>query len=319
MSDGARRRRKFAVKVALSVLILAGVVAFIGPDKLRPALSALSLPAFGATLFAFLAVHTACAFKWRLFLRLTGAPLGAADALRAYGAGLFSNLFLPSMIGGDVVRAGLAMAATRRKEAVVLGGLVDRLSDFAALALLALGGIAALPAALASSGGSAEVGRRILGWFFGLVLAGAFVVLLALLAKPPRTWPTKARYLLLRAALAARKLGARPLAAAGAVLIGLAAQAALLLVNARLGEAMGLDAALSVWFVCWPLAKIAAMLPLSLAGLGVREAAFAALGARFGIAPATATAASLAWQGVLFAGSLVGGAGYAASRGRKVS
>ncbi len=314
MNDGARRRRKFVVKAGLSAAVLGAVVWWIGPQKLGPALAALTPAAFAATLAVFLCIHTAAAFKWRAFMSLAGAPLPPGMTLRAYGAGLFANLFLPSMIGGDVVRAGIAMQGARRKEAVVLGSLVDRLSDFAALALLALGGIAALPQAMADGGGSAELGRRILGWFAALCVGGVLALAIGLRLRPPSRWPTKARGLLLRSLLALRRAGRRKIAATTAVLVAVALQAALLLVNAELGRAMGLDATLPVWFVCWPLAKIAAMLPLSLAGLGVREAAFAALGSRFGIAPALATAVSLAWQGVLFSGGLVGGAGYAASR-----
>ncbi|HYC78653.1 MAG TPA: hypothetical protein VEI02_13590, partial [Planctomycetota bacterium] len=48
-------------------------------------------------------------------------------------------------------------------------------------------------------------------------------------------------------------------------------------------------------------------------GIGVREAAFAALCARFGVAPDAAAAASLAWQGVLAAGSLLAGVGWVAA------
>ena len=33
------------------------------------------------------------------------APFPPADALRCYAAGLFANLYLPSIVGGDVLRA----------------------------------------------------------------------------------------------------------------------------------------------------------------------------------------------------------------------
>ena len=69
------------------------------------------------------------------------AGLRGPDAVRCYAMGLFANLFLPSLVGGDVLRAGLIMGATRRRAAVILGSLADRGVDVAGLAfLLAIGG-----------------------------------------------------------------------------------------------------------------------------------------------------------------------------------
>ena len=64
------------------------------------------------------------------------------QAARCYLAGLFGSLFLPSLIGGDLVRAGMAMRIGRSKAGVLLGSLVDRSVDLVALGLLA--GIGAL-------------------------------------------------------------------------------------------------------------------------------------------------------------------------------
>ena len=57
----------------------------------------------------------------------------------------------------------------------------------------------------------------------------------------------------------------------------------------------------------WPLAKLLALVPLTLGGLGIREAGLVALLAPFG-APATlAVATGLAWESIIIAGGLVAG------------
>jgi uncharacterized membrane protein YbhN (UPF0104 family) len=314
VNDAPRRRRKFAVKVLASAVVLALTIRWIGVERFTAALRTLDVGSFALVLGAFLATHAAAAFKWRAFLGLAGARFAVAPTLRAYGAGLFANLFLPSMIGGDVARAGILLRGSRRKTAVVVGSLLDRLSDFFGLALLAAGGLLAMPQALAESGGSAALGRRILGWCAGLALVGIGGGVLLLRLRPPARWPIRARGILLRALLGLRRAGRRKAAATAAVVAAVLLQAVLLLLNAELGRRMGVAAALEVWFVAWPLAKIAAMLPLSLAGLGVREAAFAGICSRFGVDAAGAAAASLAWQGVLYCGGLCGGVAFAASR-----
>jgi hypothetical protein len=51
--------------------------------------------------------------------------------------------------------------------------------------------------------------------------------------------------------------------------------------------------------------------PISLAGLGVREAAFVVLLGRVGVSPANATAASLAFMASLLVLAVAGGVGHA--------
>jgi glycosyltransferase 2 family protein len=58
----------------------------------------------------------------------------------------------------------------------------------------------------------------------------------------------------------------------------------------------------------WPLSKLAALVPITLGGLGVREATLAALLVPFGVPPAVGVVAALLWQTVLITGGLFAGA-----------
>ena len=77
-----------------------------------------------------------------------------------------------------------------------------------------------------------------------------------------------------------------------------------------LAEGLGVEAPLAVWLFAWPLAKILAVAPISLGGIGVREASLAGLMAPFGADPAGVVAASLIWQGVLFVTGALGAAAW---------
>ncbi|MEO2049271.1 MAG: hypothetical protein ABGX16_22155, partial [Pirellulales bacterium] len=59
--------------------------------------------------------------------------------------------------------------------------------------------------------------------------------------------------------------------------------------------------------LCWPLAKLAALMPVTMAGLGVRESALILLMQPFGAEASSVAAASLLWQTILFAGGFIGG------------
>lgn len=298
------RRSKILLKVLLTVTILGATLSVVGVGGIVDAIKRLDA---GSWLFAcgcFFAIHALATFKWRFFMRLSGARLGLRDGFRCYAAGLFANLCLPSMIGGDVLRAGLAMAASRQKTAVVLGSIVDRSSDFVGLGLLGLIGFLVT---WRPSGGGTHAGG---GWTPYLVAGAAAVLAIAGAVILWRRWRPvgKVRRIILEVLVALRRLRNNAMLASAGVLASAFLQFLLILVHRQLGIGIGMPADLGIWLFVWPLAKVAAMLPISLGGLGVREAAFLALGRPFGIEKSVAVATSLAWQAVLLVGGLAGGA-----------
>ena len=124
---------------------------------------------------------------------------------------------------------------------------------------------------------------------------------------PARRLPFKVRRLLVRFRVATHAVVRRPHLVLLAVGIGIVLQASLVLLNAWLGAACGLHLPLWAWLFAWPLAKIASMLPVSLGGLGVREAALVSLLVPFGADAASVVAAGLAFEAVIIIGGLVSG------------
>jgi uncharacterized membrane protein YbhN (UPF0104 family) len=200
-----------------------------------------------------------------------------------------------------VLRLGLAARFTRRPEAALWGGIVDRKSDLQALGILV-------------TGGRVLAHRQLEGWL-GEVLLVLLVVLggVALLAlplvlrRPLHRWPRRLRRPIGRGLVGLRQLARRPGPAALGLALSLIIQSGFVLLNAWLGRSVGIEVDLAVWFLIWPLAKIARLLPISLGGLAVREASLAALLLPFGVPMARSVVCSLLWQTVLIAGGLLGG------------
>jgi uncharacterized membrane protein YbhN (UPF0104 family) len=89
--------------------------------------------------------------------------------------------------------------------------------------------------------------------------------------------------------------------------LGISAQLAFITLNIALAEACGLHLAFRVWLFAWPLAKLSAALPITQGGIGVREAALAALLLPFGASAALSVAAGIAWEAIVISGALVAG------------
>jgi uncharacterized membrane protein YbhN (UPF0104 family) len=252
-----------------------------------------------AVLAGYLATHCIGAAKYRIVVNLAGAGLTYRQAARCYFAGLFGSLFLPSLIGGDVLRAALAMRMGKSKAGVLLGSLTDRIIDVAGLALLAAAGALLVPGGLDSWSRQAFV-----------LLGGAVVLIVGVIAiavAAARRFSYRMRRRLVRLRRAGRSIRQRPSGVAGALVTGVLAQLIFIVLSIVLAEACGLHLGFRAWLFAWPLAKLSAALPITQGGIGVREAALAALLLPFGAPAALTVAAGLAWESIVIGGALAGG------------
>ncbi len=248
----------------------------------------------------FLIGHAAATIKWRL---LIGRGVSFPQAFQAHLAGLAANVCLPGLGGGDVVRAALVFRSAEDGSRLVVGSVADRLIDILGLLLFAVAG-----AFLAVRPGQSDL--RQLSW---LLLAGILVVLIAFPASlllersvQRRMSPGRIQRALAHAVSATAFLVRQPARLGLCLAISMAIQATFIGINIAFAAAVQLAAPAAAWFFAWSTAKIVAVAPISLGGLGVREAVMATLLAPFGADPAQVIAIGLIWQTVLYASGLVG-------------
>jgi hypothetical protein len=302
---------KLLIKIAVSVAVLSAIFLLLPWADVRSAVGRLSPLVWLGVLAGFLAGHRIAVAKWRRLINAGRASLRSADAVRCYAAGLFANLCLPSIVGGDVLRAALATRATGRAEATVLGSVADRVIDIFGLAIL-LGSGAFLVRDLLPDIGSALIGVGLLVGMLAGLIALPFV-----LRTPIRRWPRKFRRPVGRGLVALRYLSRDRGTALFALTVSLTVQGSFVLLNWWIGSSLGIDVPVAAWFFAWPLAKLAGLLPVGVNGLGVRDATLGALLVPLGVPMASGVVASLVWQSVLIGGGLLGGLyWWAASRRR---
>lgn len=293
--------RRPAFRIAGSVIILAALFTVLPASELVAAIRRLPPWIWVLAVPTYLALHLIGIVKWRLLANAAGAGLSFIDAVRAYYSGLFGNTFLPSIVGGDVVRAGVAFGVVKSRSGLLLGSLVDRMLDVVGLGLVA--GIGALmsPRALAPE-------SRLVFWLLaGLLGVGAIGAFGMWRLFPSRRLPFRVRRKLVPVRRAVRATAASPSILVWALLLGMLLQSLLVVLNWGLGLAIGIDIPLYVWFFVWPLAKISGLLPVTQGGIGVREAAQAALFAPFGVSAVMAVATGLVFEVVIITGGLLGG------------
>jgi glycosyltransferase 2 family protein len=302
-NSGRRRFAGVVLRVVGTILVLGLLFYFLPVRKVGAALRLVPWQLWLLVTAGYLACHVVASLKWRLMVNGAGSGLSVLQAAHCYFAGLFSVLVLPSIVGGDIVRAGLAMRMGRSKAAILFGSFLDRILDFLALALLTVAGAFLIPGSL-----SAE-SRHLFFILAAAALGLGIVAGLVILFLPARRFSFRMRRRLVRLREAQRAMAERPVFIVAALFLALLVQGSFILLATILANAAGLHLAFQAWLFAWPMAKISALVPLTQGGIGVREAALVGLLLPFGAPAALTVAVGFAWEGVIIAGGLIGGLG----------
>jgi glycosyltransferase 2 family protein len=257
-------------------------------------------------------------WRWGVLLGPQGINLGHRRLLSSYLVATFFNNFLPSNIGGDVIRirdtAGPAQSRTLAATVV----LIDR-----AIGLMGLVLVAAVGATAAAGAGGARTVPVLPSWLWAGFLLATLVSAPAVLAPAgvgrllqPLTvfHPEWVGGRITRITDALARFRERPMslvnAFAGAVLV----QA--LLVVFYTAVARSLNIPISIWHVAVivPVSFVVQMVPVSVNGFGVREATFSFYFSRLGLPLESAMALSLGSTALIMLFSLSGAGVYVARR-----
>ena len=288
-----------------AALLILGILFYVLPvAPLRSALARVPLTRFIAVLLIYLVALTGGITKWHTVVNSAGAQLSFAASAQCYTSGLFGALFLPSIIGGDVARLAVGISRSPRPAAVITGNVADRFLDVAAQLTLISLGLMLLPSSLPVP--LQAPAKRVL--FAGIIGAAVFLGLVFALHRPllrGRSIRIRRRLAQLRHAI--RAVSRRPWRLVFAWLLGTSVQGTYVVLTALLGITCGLRLPLRVWLFAWPLAKIAAVMPITQGGIGVREAALVVLLAPFGAPASQVLATGIVWEGVIITAGLLAG------------
>lgn len=213
-------------------------------------------------------------------------------ALTSYQlAGVFVGNFLPSTIGGDVLRVSRLSAASGRGPDSFASVVLERLTGWLVLPVITL-------TALALNPGLLQLG---LASQVAVGISVATLVLLAVvlvLAASPRLGRRLEGHVGVRGFLRAVHLGIHrfrdnPGLAFEVLVAGFVYQLAVVLAAYMASEALGLDVGWTAIMAFMPAVAILQVLPITIGGLGVREGAFVLFLSRSGLGVTTQQAITL--------------------------
>ncbi len=304
---GTTGRRALLLKLTVSAALLAAVFWRIDRAAFLRSVQVLPLAVLAGCAGLYALGYVISTIRWRGLLQAEGIRLPLWRLILVYFEGAFFNLFLPTLIGGDIVRGYFIYKMTRGHDASIASILVDRLSGFAALTLIAAATLTlargtldqpqialaiVLVAALFVGGVAVLLSERLTRLAFGVL----HLVGLARAQATLRGWVD-----------ALRRYRRHRRALAQAFVLSFLIQALVIVTYYLIGVGLNLGVPLVYFFLFVPLITMVAMVPVSVAGLGVREGGVIFFFSKVGVDAAAAVGMSLAWFSLTLIVSALGG------------
>lgn len=282
-----------------SLSLLGGLWVWLEPGEVLDAVGPLALGWILLALALTLPQMLLSAWRWRLTASRLELSMSWGRALREYYLAMFLNQVLPGGVAGDAARAWRHSRASGRRGSAWRAVIIERASGQLALLLLTLLVIALSPLWQGLIG-EAMASLSSKGWLIGAVLLVVIGVPITrqLVRQPPAALAGLGEDL--RRSLLASSVWPRQLLGSLLVVLSYA------LVFVCAARAIGVTLPLGTLLSLVPPVLIAMLIPLSLAGWGLREGAAALVWGLAGLAPAEGVAVSMAYGLLVLLASLPG-------------
>jgi glycosyltransferase 2 family protein len=292
----------FTTRVLVSLALLYLALRGINFAGIQARLSQIKLLWIGLAVLIAIFQILLGAFRWREISILCHAPLTDLQAFRYNMIGAFFNQTLPSSIGGDAVRLWLVNRTGAGWRAATYSILTDRAVGLIALALIIVGSLPWSYGMIADSHG-----RLALVFIDFAALAGGLgFLVLGRLPWPwlKRWWPTRhvrACSVVANQVIFNRKTGPK------IAVLSLTIHVLAVMIAWCAVRSIEAPADFEQLFMLTPPIMLITMVPISIAGWGVREATMMVAFGYAGLAPADGTMVSILFGAVYFIVGALGG------------
>ena len=272
----------------LKILVSGGLISWllvkIGINRIVVEIASANLWWICASVGAFMLSNILGSYQWYLLLRNKNLPLSFTQVLSFYHVGLFFNNFLIGYVGGDAFRIYDVTKATNDSTNAISTVFFDRFIGFFTLSFLAM---------VVSLFWLQNVGSLAIIFTILIIMMGFVVSLLFLfkqrLAKQAsrllgRLLPTVINSKLRELYFELNQFRHSKKFLLNLFLIALVVQILRVITHVLAARSVGVETNILHFFVFIPIIAMAASLPISFGGIGVREQSGVTLFAQIGVA-----------------------------------
>ena len=309
------------VKIVISVSLLSVLLSRVDVGRLWSAARQASSGWLLGALALYGLMIAASAWRWGLLLAAQDVRLPFRSLTSSFLVATFFNNFLPSNIGGDVVRVTDTASAAGSKTIAATIVLLDRCVGLLGLVLVAALG-ATVASARVGNGGPIPAFVLWIGFVAAVALAAPAVFkpqVYARILRPLRMFhPQWVDERLARLTGVLTRFAAAPGVLAGCFAGAIVVQAVLVGFYLAIAHSLRIPIGVSELAVIVPISFVVQMLPVSMNGFGVREATFGFYFTRIGLPLESALLVSFLGAALVMLFSLSGGVAYL-SRSRRLA
>lgn len=125
------------LRIGISAILLFILFQKIDLKETFKIIASLNIYYFMLAALTFALVYFLVFYRWRMLLNAQGLNLPLRRVFSSFSGGIFFSLFLPSTIGGDIARSVDLGAHTKRHNVIIASVLLDRISGFVGLVIVA--------------------------------------------------------------------------------------------------------------------------------------------------------------------------------------
>ena len=309
------------LKISLSVALILWMTHDIALDSVFEVITESSPSLLTLAFSLFFVGYVITAFRWRTLIRVQGGDAPIFFLVRSFMVALFFNNFLPSTVGGDVVRMYDSWRLGNSKSDAVTVVLVDRflgvivLLCFALLALIFDEAVAGAVPFIAAWVAASLAGIGIATWLILKIPVSTTQMLFSakssgiarigrILEKVHRSFQA---YRHARSAVL------------GALILSVLLQVNVVVCFILIARSIGIEIPVESMFLIIPIALFIMMLPISINAIGVRETVFVFLFSLYGIENIQALAFAWLAYGLTLSQGILGGMVFALRKERRVA
>ena len=291
----ARGRKRTIISLAVGLSLLAVLVYKSGLGDFGQIIRTLKPGFWFVAFLLYLITQLISCYRWQLLLKAEKIEVPLRRLTIIYFLGMFFNLFLPTMVGGDAARGYAVYRASDKQKLALVSVLVDRFCGMGALMII---GFVAM---LLSYSSVAETGVVVpISFLMGIFLLSILLLANTSILRAPLklifrgqvpNWAMK----LVQVYEAFRVYAAHKEAMIKVGALSFLIQGLGIAVYYFLARALGLSIPLVYFFLFVPIITAVSLIPITFSGLGVREGMALILFSRIGVSAPAAISISLSW------------------------
>lgn len=297
---------KNLLKISTSLLLVIFLVWISDLSCVWNLIKTVQWPAILVCIVILLLAQALSSLRWRWILKSEGADIPFKTLFASYMVGMFVNNFLPTTIGGDVVKTYDIYRLTKNSSLSIVSVFLERFSGLVALILLScLGALFLLPN---------SSGFVIGGWLF--ISSACIIIIVCIFHETTARWVLRILKVLMIGdigsvlRLSFERLNLyknKKMLLLKLLFVSFPIQIATIFIYKIIFASMDISVFFLVFLLSVPLIILISLLPISFGGLGVREGMTVFVFSMAGVPKDTALSVSLVYLSVIYLVSLIGG------------